>query len=170
MFHHPPGFIYASLAFEKIGLPYPVVPSILATFCHIISIRLAGPYGLGLDLEGQLYAGLISCLCPISWWCSQKYWLDNSLAAMSCACLAAALPALKAPKGNHLRAVAVSAVILSAALMCKVTAIMCVPTLVIIASLAPRPEKGHRAVLLRLASAAAITVALCSPWAFWWDL
>lgn len=56
-------------------------------------MRLAGQY-LGLGLEGKLWAAAIHTLCPLTWFTSQKFWLDNALAAASTAALATAATAI----------------------------------------------------------------------------
>jgi len=64
---------------------------------QLLSVRLATQY-LGLGLEGQLWAAVIHALCPLTWFTSQKFWLDNALTVASTAALTIAAAALVYPQ------------------------------------------------------------------------
>ena len=94
LFHHPPGFVVVAVAFGRMDLPWPAVPVLLSLLTTLATVALARR--LALPSSSQLWAGVMHLCCPLSWWASQKFWLDNALALAVCLCFVAVAPACTA--------------------------------------------------------------------------
>lgn len=91
LFIHPPLFVYLSAWLVSLGISLPTIPILCNAVVIIllpIFIKQAGLADLNLLPSAQtsnhveLIALLIYCTCPLSHFCSQKFWIDNLLCSM----------------------------------------------------------------------------------------
>ncbi|HEY8278071.1 MAG TPA: glycosyltransferase family 39 protein, partial [Bdellovibrionota bacterium] len=79
LFTHPPVFIYLSWFLEKVlHLPFPLVP-VLQSLGTILCARWIA-LKLYKDEKTALWAMFLLTICPLSWFVSQKYWMESLLA------------------------------------------------------------------------------------------
>jgi hypothetical protein len=94
LFHHPPAFVYFSAAcYHFLGLPLPLIPLLLQGItllailgmcyeCHLLVSSPQSRHRQDWWFVAVLAGGLWTT-CPITVWCSQKFWIDN-MAVMTC--------------------------------------------------------------------------------------
>jgi 4-amino-4-deoxy-L-arabinose transferase-like glycosyltransferase len=113
LFRHPPAFVYTALLLSFI--PLPLIP----VGMNLITIALVFLIGRRLyDEESGLWAAFLAAVCPVTWFVSQKIWLDNMLILTATASFAVHL---WAAERKTAAAYAVSGACFSLAFLSKVT-------------------------------------------------
>lgn len=175
VFHHPPAFILFSLTLESTGLPYPAVPVLLSLGTLLLAVRLSS--NLALPPMSQLWTGVVLAFCPLSWWCSQKFWLDNGLAFLSTLVLVLATwplpkpgPGEKTSAGTWVWRTLLVGFGLGASVWCKVTAIFGGPGVALVSFL--HLQQGKRlelkAFFLHAIGLCLVMATVYSPWLAWY--
>lgn len=86
IFFHPPGFVAVGRLLRF--LPLPLVPVLM----NLVTIALVFFVGRRLyDDERALWAAFLVAVCPVTWFVSQKIWLDNMVICMAAATVAATI-------------------------------------------------------------------------------
>jgi hypothetical protein len=154
IFFHPPAFVYTALLLSF--LPLPLVPVLmnLATIALVFFIgrRLYGD-------EGALWAAFLAAVCPVTWFLSQKIWLDNMLILTTTASVAAAI---WAADRDREWAYVVAGGVFGLAILTKVTAVLMILPLTV---LIRQRDKGG----MTFGKAAAFLLPVCLL-AGWWEL
>jgi hypothetical protein len=85
LFIHPPFFVYASSFLHyNGGIPLPLIPVLFQAGTFLcISWLVSACHSSSMDfsklLRVSLRAAWLFLICPLSWFCSQKVWIDNAL-------------------------------------------------------------------------------------------
>ena len=154
IFFHPPAFVYTARLLSF--LPLPLVPVLM----NLVTIALVFFLGRRLyDDERALWAALVLAVCPVTWFVSQKIWIDNMLIMMVAGSMAATLYA--ADRGRTWP-YALAGAIFGITFLTKVAAILILPPLAVLAL--QRDERG-----LGGAKIAAFTIPAAAM-AGWWEL
>lgn len=81
LFLHPPLFVYSSL-FLSYYVPLPLVPIIFQAITLLEIVAMAALLSPKENmLHAIVWATVIFSTCPVAWFCSQKFWIDNALVA-----------------------------------------------------------------------------------------
>ncbi len=154
IFFHPPAFVYTARLLWF--LPLPLVPVLM----NLVTIALVFALGRRLyDDECGLWAALLVALCPVTWFMSQKIWIDNMLVMMVAASMVATMYA--ADRGR-VWAYALAGAIFGLTYLTKVAAILILPSLAVLAFQRDDRRRGAAKV-----AAFAIPAALMVGW---WQL
>lgn len=116
IFFHPPAFVYTALLFSF--LPLPLVPVLI----NLGTIALV--FFIGRRLYGDdraLWAAFLAAVCPVTWFISQKIWIDNMLILTATASVAAAI---WAADDRRAWAYAIAGAVFGLAFLSKVTAVL----------------------------------------------
>lgn len=155
MFFHPPAFVYTARLLAVV-FPVPLVPVLL----NLATIALVFFIGRRLyDDERGLWAAFLAAVCPVTWFISQKIWIDNMLIMMTVASVAAVIWA--ADRGR-VSGYAIAGIVFGIAFLSKVTAVLVFPALLAVAW--QRDQVG-----LSLSKAVAFLLPF-SLMAGWWEL
>jgi 4-amino-4-deoxy-L-arabinose transferase-like glycosyltransferase len=116
IFFHPPAFVYTALLFSF--LPLPLVPVLI----NLGTIALVFFIGRRLYADDRaLWAAFLAAVCPVTWFISQKIWIDNMLILTATASVAAAI---WAADNRRPWAYAIAGAVFGLALLSKVTAVL----------------------------------------------
>lgn len=152
LFFHPPLFVYVAALLQSAGLPFELVP----VFFSLGTLLCAYWLGLILYDERRAVLGtLLAALCPVTWFISQKFWIDNALIFTWTLCLAVQARALRKKTAS---AFALAGIAFGLAMNSKITGLALLPALVY--SMAREPVRSPRA-WLAFATAA---IAVAAPW------
>ena len=153
IFFHPPAFVYTAALLSF--LPLPLVPVLMnlgtIALVFFIARRLYGD-------DCALWAAFLAAVCPVTWFISQKIWLDNMLILTVTASVAAMICATDRARPWPY---AVAGAVFGLAFLSKATAVLVAPCL---AALAYRRDRG-----LDVAKAAAFLVPAFLI-AGWWEI
>ena len=82
LFIHPPVFVYLSAALQYYGMPLALIPvfffavSVIFTVLLVCASELVDSSQIDFTV---VWSVVLSSTCPIAFFCSQKFWIDNCL-------------------------------------------------------------------------------------------
>ena len=154
IFFHPPAFVYTARLLSF--LPLPLVPVVM----NLVTIAVVFFLGRRLyDAERGLWAALLLAVCPVTWFVSQKIWIDNMLVMMVAVSMVVTMYA--ADRGR-VWAYALAGATFGLAFLSKVAAILILLPLAVLAF--QRDERG-----LSVAKVAAFAIP-AAVMVGWWEL
>ncbi len=164
-FFHPPGgvglFWLSFRLFGRTGFPMVQLACFALFFWSMIG--LAFELGLGSSRAGLITAGILSAFTPIMAHVSTRYWLDGPQLAF---CAASAFLFLHASSRNSPWRSFAAGLLLGYAALIKITAVLIVPGLVLLAWPRLRSRRWKAPIRLLLSYfAAALLIHL--PWELW---